>query len=151
MQKFSSVDEVLEFAIAEEQKAHDFYVELAGKVEKPWMKKALLDFAREELGHKEKLLGVREGKHLLPVQQKVLDLRLSDYLVAAEPHAGMSYQEALVVAMKKEKAAWKMYSDLAATTDDARLAGTLRALAIEEANHKLRFETEYDEFVLREA
>ncbi|NMC68974.1 MAG: ferritin family protein [Myxococcales bacterium] len=151
MQKFSSVDEVLEFAIAEEQKAHDFYVDLAGKVEKPWMKKALLDFAKEELGHKEKLLGVRQGKHLLPVQQKILDLRLSDYLVETEPHAGMSYQEALVVAMKKEKAAWKMYSDLAATTDDARLAATLRALAIEEANHKLRFETEYDEFVLREA
>ncbi len=151
MQKFSSVDEVLEFAIAEEQKAHDFYQTLSAKVDKPWMQKALQDFAREELGHKEKLLGVQQGKHLLPAQQKVLDLQLSDYLVETEPHAGMTYQEALVVAMKKEKAAWRMYSDLAAATSDPQLAASFRALAIEEANHKLRFETEYDQFVLREA
>lgn len=151
MKKLSSVDEILDFAVAEEQKAHDFYVDLAGKVEQPWMKKALLDFAREELGHKEKLLGVKQGKLLLSVQQKVLDLRLSDYLVEVEPHAGMTYQEALVVAMRKEKAAWKMYNDLAATASDPKLADTFRALAVEEANHKLRFETEYDDVVLREA
>ena len=74
MKKFGSVDEVLDYAIAEEQKAHDFYMELSGKVEKPWMKKALVDFAKEESGHKQKLLGVKQGKQLLPSAAQVLDL-----------------------------------------------------------------------------
>ena len=151
MKKFGSVDEVLDYAIAEEQKAHDFYLELSEKVEKPWMKKALQDFAKEEAGHKQKLLGVKQGKLLLPAATQVLDLKLAEYLVDVEPKPGMDYQDALIVAMKKEKAAWKMYMDLAATTKDPGLRGTFRALAIEEANHKLRFETEYDEYVLREA
>jgi rubrerythrin len=151
MKKFGSVDEVLDYAISEEQKAHDFYLELSEKVEKPWMKKALQDFAKEEAGHKQKLLGVKQGKQLLAAATQVLDLKLAEYLVDVEPKPGMDYQDALIVAMKKEKAAWKMYTDLAATTKDPGLQGTFRALAIEEANHKLRFETEYDEYVLREA
>jgi rubrerythrin len=39
---------------------------------------------------------------------------------------------------------------LAASTDDEELRNTLLALAHEEANHKLRFEVEYDEYVLVE-
>jgi rubrerythrin len=151
MNKFGSVDEVLDFAISEEEKAHDFYLDLAQKVDKPWMKKALEDFAKEEAGHKQKLLGVKQGKHLLPAQTKVLDLKLADYLVDIEPRPSITYQDALILAMKKEKAAWKLYMDLAAAATEPALAGTFKALAIEEANHKLRFETEYDEVVLREA
>ena len=52
--------------------------------------------------------------------------------------------------MKKEKAAFRLYSDLAAKTDDANRKETMLGLAQEEAKHKLRFEVEYDEFVLTE-
>lgn len=151
MKKFGSVDEVLDFAIGEEERAHDLYMDMAGRVEQPWMQEAFRDFAREELGHKQKLLGVKAGKALLPAQTKVLDLKLADYLVDVEFKPEMSYREALVFAMKKEKAAYKLYLALADSVSDAGLSGTFRALAIEEANHKLRFETEYDEVVLREA
>ena len=151
MKKFGSVNEALDFAISEEEKAHDFYLDLSKKVEKPWMKKALEDFAKEEAGHKQKLVAVKGGKQLLAAETKVLDLQLSDYLVAAEPKPGLTYQDALILAMKKEKAAWKLYMDLSASTADPALQNTFKALAIEEANHKLRFETEYDETMLREA
>ena len=151
MNKFGSVDEVLDFAMAEEQQAHDFYMNLSKQAEQPWMQKALQDFAKEEAGHKRKLLKVKQGQHLLPAAAKVVDLQLADYLVEAQPHPGMSYQDALILAMKKEKSAYKLYSDLAASTSDAALQKTFKALAQEEANHKLRFETEYDEFVLRDA
>ena len=150
MKKFGSIDEVLDFAISEEEKAHDFYMDLSQKVDKPWMKKALQDFAREEAGHKQKLLGVKSGKHLAPAETKVLDLRLAGYLVDVEPRPNLTYQDALILAMKKEKAAWKLYMDLAATTSDAALQNTFKSLAVEEANHKLRFETEYDEAILTE-
>jgi len=62
----------------------------------------------------------------------------------------MEYQDALIVAMKAEKAAFRLYSDIAGTTDNADLRGTFEALAQEEAKHKLRFEIEYDDRVLRE-
>ncbi|CAK0779854.1 hypothetical protein CCP3SC15_6990002 [Gammaproteobacteria bacterium] len=54
------------------------------------------------------------------------------------------------MAMKKEKAAFKLYTDLAASTDDVGVRNTLLALAQEEAKHKLRFEIEYDDQILVE-
>jgi hypothetical protein len=45
MGKFGSVNEVLDFAIGREVEAHEFYVELAGMVEKPQMVKVLSDLA----------------------------------------------------------------------------------------------------------
>ncbi len=150
MSNWKSVDEILDFAIKGEEEAAEFYTQMAGRVEKDWMKKAFLAFAKEELGHKAKLEGIKSGNKLFPSQKKVLDLKLGDYLVEAELTPEMDYQDALIVAMKKEKAAFKLYSDLAQSTEDEDLRNTLLALAHEEANHKLRFEVEYDEFVLRE-
>ncbi len=150
MSNWKSVDEILNFAIKGEEEAATFYTEMAGRVEKDWMKKAFLSFAKEELGHKAKLEAIKSGNKLFPSQKNVLDLKLGDYLVEAEITPEMDYQDALIVAMKKEKAAFKLYSDLARSTDDEDLRNTLLALAHEEANHKLRFEVEYDEFVLRE-
>jgi rubrerythrin len=62
-----------------------------------------------------------------------------------EPGPDIDYQEALILAMKKEKVAFKLYTDLSNATDDENLSALLRGLAQEEAKHKLYFETEYDE------
>lgn len=62
----------------------------------------------------------------------------------------MTYQEALILAMKKEKAAFKLYHTLAAKAPNEDIKSIFLALAQEEAKHKLRFEIEYDEFVLTE-
>lgn len=150
MSSLTNIDEILDFAIQSEEESHRFYTDLAEKVTKPWMKSALLEFAREELGHKAKVEAMKAGRLTLePSGEEVPDLKIGDYLVEMEPHADMEYQEALVVAMKKEKAAYRLYMDLA-----RRVTGEPRdlflRLAQEEAKHKLRFETEYDEHVLAE-
>jgi len=150
MSNWKTVDEILDFAIKGEEEAAAFYKDMAGRVDKDWMKKAFLSFAKEEEGHKAKLQAIKAGKKLFPAQKTVLDLKIGDYLVDAEIKPEMDYQDALIVAMKKEKAAFKLYSDLAQSTTDEDLRNTFLALAHEEANHKLRFEVEYDEFVLRE-
>ena len=59
----------------------------------------------------------------------------------------MDYQQALIVAMKQEKAAYKLYSDLAAKVTFEGLRNTFLMLAQEEAKHKLHFEVEYDELI----
>jgi rubrerythrin len=144
------VNEILDFAIVREQEAHDFYADLANKAKHPGMKDIFSQFAKEELGHKKKLEGVKAGKSLSSVQQKVMDLKIADYLVDVEPGESMNYQQALILAMKREKAAFRLYTDLAALVDDGNLKLTFMGLAQEEAKHKLRFEVEYDDEILRE-
>jgi len=148
--KLKSVDEILDFAVEKEQEAAEFYTDLAGRVEQSWMVKAFEDFAREEVKHKQKLLKIKEGKLLLPAADKVTDLKIADYLVDVIPSPEIDYQAALILAMKKEKASFRLYNDLAATTDDENLRATLLSLAQEEAKHKLRLEVEYDEHFLTE-
>jgi len=150
MEKWKSVDEILDFAIGNEEEAAAFYTGLASRMERPWMSKIFKGFAQEEMGHKRKLLEVKAGKLLIKSQDKVLDLKIGDYLVDAKVSDAMDYQDALIVAMKKEKKAFKMYTDLADAVDHEGLRNTFLALAQEEAKHKLRFEVEYDDYVMTE-
>lgn len=148
--EFKSVDEILDFAISNEEKAADFYRDIASKVDSQSMKDAMQEFVEEEKRHKEKLIEIKNGKQLNEVKGKVLDLKIGDYMVAQEPTPELTYQEALVLAMKQEKAAFQLYNHLAASTDNEALRNVLLSLAQEEAKHKLKFEIEYDENILRE-
>lgn len=150
MEKFGSINEILDFAIKEEEAAAAFYRKLAGKMDKAWMTEIFENFAAEEDGHKAKLLMVKQGQLLMPVKDKVLDLKIGDYLVDIDTEGDLDFQNALIVAMKKEKAAFRLYSDLAASADSADVRDTFSALAQEEAKHKLRFEIEYDDRFLSE-
>ena len=79
------------------------------------------------------------------------DLKIGDYLVDIDKSRDdLNYQDALIVAMKEEKAAFKLYTTLAGKTDDPEARAIFLMLAQEEAKHKLRFEIEYDENVLKE-
>jgi rubrerythrin len=151
MSTFSGVDEILDFAIDGEQAAVDLYVSLAAQAKTPVMRKAFEEYAQEERGHKAKLQEVKAGKRLIaPADKPVLDLKISDYTVDEELGADADYQSVLLFAMKKEKAAFKLYTDLAARTGDPAIRALLLGLAQEEAKHKLRFEIEYDEHILSE-
>ena len=150
MKNFETVDQALDFAISEEEGAVTFYNGLADRVTQPGMKDLLLSFAKEEEGHKAKLLEIKAGKRMLPAEGKVQDLKIGDYTVDVEATADVGYQDALIIAMKKEKAAYKMYVDLASSSPDASIEQMFMGLAREEANHKLRFEMEYDDEVMSE-
>ena len=151
MQEFASVNDVLDFAISEEERAVQFYKDLAAKMERPEMKKVFEGFAAEEEGHKKKLLSVKDGKIPLLTNDAVMDLKIAEYVVAVDAGSeSLDYQQALIVAMKKEKSAFKLYSDLADSTKEAEYRHLFLALAQEEAKHKLRFEVEYDDQFLTE-
>lgn len=145
---FKTTEQALDFAINEETQANKFYKDLASKMNNPTMKQVFLDFAQEEATHKQKLEDIKAGK-VAPADftQPVADLQIADYIIDVEPDANMSYQSALAVAMKKEKAAYSLYMKLAETAPDITLRNMFKSLACEEANHKLRFELEYDQMV----
>jgi len=150
MDKFSSITAILEFAMQQEQEAIDFYLSLAEKSKRPEIKQIFEEFAMEEVKHKARLKDIYESKIVDFEKGFVNDLKISDYTVKSKAHDNMSYEEALVLAMNKEKAAFKLYTHLAARTNHAELSDLFTSLAIEESKHKLRFEIEYDEFVLRD-
>jgi rubrerythrin len=150
MAKFDSVNSILDFAIQREEEAWKFYLDLAERMDRREMREVFESFAREEQRHKSKLESVKAGEIPAPSTVKVTSLDMTDYLSDVEPGPNMEYQDALIVAMKKEKAAFKLYNDLATAADDENLRGLFLGLAQEEAKHKLRFEIEYDEYVLRE-
>lgn len=150
MKEFSNIDDILEFAIVQEQKAIDFYSELAKGARSKEMKEVFLEFAGEEMKHKRRLTKIREEGVFTMPKEKVADLKISDYVVSAEPKPDMTYEEALVIAMKREKSAFKLYMNLSERAPSEDLKNVFLSLAMEESKHKLRFELEYDEFVLRE-
>ncbi|PLW99904.1 MAG: rubrerythrin [Marinilabiliales bacterium] len=150
MKEFNNVNDILDFAIDEEQKAMDFYRDLAKTAKSDDMREAFEGFAQEELGHKTKLIQVKETGIMEGSQEKVADLKIADFSVNVKATPDMTYQEALVLAMNKEKAAFKLYTTLSERVNDESLKELFLGLALEESKHKLRFELEYDEFVLRE-
>jgi len=149
---FGSLDEILDFAIEKEQEASQFYAEWAKKLTSPnldpdqlfLLRDMFEQFAQEELKHKEKLIRVQDGGPFQPSAKPVTDLKIVDYLVDIMPFPNMDYQEALIIAMKREKASLKLYSDLAEVAASGDLQALFTALAQEEAKHKLRLETEYE-------
>ena len=150
MNTFKTIEEVLDFAMQGEQDAVDLYTRLANVSENSEMHDIFMQFAKEEMGHKSKLLKIKEEGILESSLVSVTDMKISDYISDIEPQPDMDYRDALILAMSNEKAAFKLYTRLAQEAPFAELKNIFLNLAQEEAKHKLRFELEYDEFVLRD-
>ena len=141
--KFGSVNEVLDFAIAREVEAYDFYMKLAALAQRPQTVKVIRDLAVEERQHKIRLEAVKAGEIVLK-EEEVGNLDIAGYIEDVEPKPSMSYTELLVLAMKKENKSYRLYTDLASIAQNKQVKEIFLRLAQEEAEHKLRFEFEYD-------
>ncbi|MDZ7392020.1 MAG: ferritin family protein [candidate division KSB1 bacterium] len=143
-------EEAIRFAVEKEEEAAALY-ESAQKVTVTEVgKKTFAEFAAEERKHKKMLLELRlEGLKQRTVAT-VPNLKISDYLVDVEFRPDMSYQDMLILAMKREELSLRLYTDLQDRAGDEQLRNLFSLLAQEEARHKLRLETLYDEEILRE-
>lgn len=150
MKEFTNINDILDFAIAREQDAVDFYNRLAGNARNNDMRQIFEQFAREEMGHKARLTKFKEEGIISLPKEKVADLKIADYTVLDPERDDMTYEQALVLAMKREKAAFKLYLTLSEKVDKTEHKELFKQLAQEESRHKLRFELEYDEYALRE-
>jgi rubrerythrin len=148
--EFKSVEEVLDYAVKSEENAHSFYSSWSKKLEDKSLVSVFKDLAAEELKHKEFILGVKKGAALKPSETEITDLKISDYVMDVKASTDMDYQEALTLAMQREKEAFKLYTGLAGMSIDEDMKNTFKALAQEEAKHKLRLEIMYDEDIYKE-
>jgi len=151
MKVFNSINDILDFAIKEEIKAANLYADLSKKSKSKEMQKVFSQFSKEELGHKKKLESIKGGGEISVQETPVQDMQIADYLIDVDKSRDdLSYQEALIIAMKEEKAAFKLYHNLALRINHPETKKVFLMLAQEEAKHKLRFEIEYDDYVLKE-
>lgn len=148
MEEFKSIDDILDFAISSEQEAVDLYTGLAGSARDNAMREVFESFANEERGHKTRLTRIKEERSFNFSPESITDLKIGDYLVDKEACPGMSYKDVLILAMQKEKAAFKLYTGLAEKAPNDDLRDVFLSLAQDEAKHKLRFEIEYDDNIL---
>jgi len=103
MDKFESVDDILDFAIAREIEAIELYSDLLRKVEKPELRSAIKGFIKEELEHKEKL-ETEKAEGIVLKDEEVGNLDIAENVEGGEARSDMSYKDLLILAMKKEAA-----------------------------------------------
>lgn len=143
---FRSIDEILGFAIDKEKEAVTFYSELSKKELIADLAKTFKELAQEEAKHVKLLTNISKNRNVIDSYElkKVTDLKISDYLVEKEYSEGMPMQDILVLAMKREEMAVKLYTNLAMCSADDEFIKLFKLLAQEETKHKLTFETLYD-------
>ncbi len=140
--------EIVAFAIEKEQEAIDTYTAAAGAVKRANVRDMLLGLAKQEEGHKQKLMNIDFESLPETSVKEIPDLKISDYSDGVQIEADMDYQDLLTISMKREEAAHNLYTRLASISDEPDIRQLFEFLAQEEAKHKLALEKEYDEHIL---
>ncbi len=151
--KFDSLKAAIDFAIEREKEAARIYEE-AGEVESAAGSKEIFrELAREERKHREFLENIEKedvGKGVGEYKLKwISDMHRSDYLVDLRYEKGMAYRDILILAMKREEKSLKLYNDLLRSSTIAAHKKLFKILCQEEAKHKLRLETLYDDYMAK--
>jgi rubrerythrin len=149
--QFESLDEIVDFAIEKEQEAADFYRQLSEEENFSGSSDMFADFAREETKHRKlledfKTRGVTEAMQDYSLKW-ITDIKRSDYVADIDYHPGMGYNEILLLAMKREEKALRLYNDFLDQADSEEGQKLFKILCQEEAKHKLALETMYDDYM----
>lgn len=151
--RFKSLKEILKFAIEKEIEAARLYDEASSIEESASARETFQELAGEERKHRELLENIeKEGmeKSLSGYSMKwINNIRRSDYLVDLKYEKGMPYRDILILAMKREEKSLKLYNDLLKQTAVESHKKLFSLLSQEEAKHKLRLETIYDDYMAK--
>ena len=151
---FEDLEAIIDFAIEKEREAAEFYERISNDEEDfAGSKKMFQEFAAEEQKHEKilqdfKVKGI--SKSLEEYQLKwITDIKRSDYMVDLSYEKGMPYNEILLLAMKREEKALKLYNDFLEQADTDEGKKLFKVLCQEEAKHKLALETIYDDYMAK--
>ena len=149
MNNLRTINDVLNFAIESEQKAFNLYTKLANQSKNTEMQETFLKYASDAMRHKIRLDNIKKNKELSKNEGR-RELRCfhpNEYKVPNTYSRDINYDDALKLAMKREKAGYKLYNTLAKNAPNTELKNLFLSLAKDDANHKLHFEIEYENFV----
>ncbi len=149
---FESMEDILKFATEKEKEAVKFYTELSKEESYSGGKKTFQDFAKEEVKHVSLLENFSKDREKIGKYEFkwIPDLKRSDYMVDIIYEKGMTYNDILRFAMKREEKALKLYNELIEKTGTDEFVRLFKMLAQEEAKHKNILETLYDDFMAKQ-
>jgi rubrerythrin len=154
MEQFNSVEAVLKRAIQLEEEAMTLYSNAAQSVKDDAVRQRLEEMAAQERGHKAKLEDVLSGNVRWAIRRSkaepVTDLRLSDHLVGGSLDPNADYQDVLLFAARREKAAHDFYKAMGEMIEDKLTQNLFEMLAQEELRHKYVLEKTYEEVVYKD-
>lgn len=149
--EFKSLDDIIDFAIAKEREAADFYREVSERENLDDKKQMFLDFAAEEEKHAALLQALKIGEDQVELGDYswkwIIDIKRSNYVAEVDYHPNMSYREILTLAAKREEKALAFYNDCLSGTDKEAAKNVFKMLCQEEAKHKLALEGMLDDFM----
>ncbi len=148
--KLLTLKDAVDFAIQREEEAMDNYGKMIQLGKTPGLKKLLQELQEEEKNHKKLLQGLDEDKIQSYEPSQVIDLKVSDYLEEGVIEEDMDFQDALIIAAKKEKSSIELYLELSKKAETEELKKLFDYLVEQEKNHKLKLENEYEKHVLEE-
>mgnify|MGYP001484251402 CR=1 FL=1 len=135
---------ILNDAIQGEIEAQQFYRTVADKVTDGHLRAMFQGFADEELKHRRILEGFKEKPDMAIHFARVPDFHLSESMAAsASLSMEMKPADAIALAMKKEEAAMRHYTQLADACGDAAQQKVFRELAAMERGHKAKMENAF--------
>jgi rubrerythrin len=139
---------IIDFAIEKEKEAVAFYNDLAAKVKTKALAEELRKIASMEKGHRERLERMDVATAAKTIPRQVMDLHITEYVVAKRPSPDMSWPDIVNIAMHRELASINLYTDLAKLVTDPLAKQLFQTLAAEEQGHKFFFEKMWDDEVL---
>ncbi len=136
-------DDILDRAIKGEIEAAQFYAEVAEKSENDYIKELFLSFSQEEKRHREILEGFRNDPSVAISFEKVPDFHIAETVEEPSLSIDMTPVDAIALAMKKEEAAMRQYTELAELSNNADRKKLFYELAAMEREHKNKMETAF--------
>jgi rubrerythrin len=146
--ELSTFEEAISFAKQKEDGSIHYYESASQVAKNPASKVMFREMADEERKHFQMLDGLKEEDIKSFPVEKVPDLKISQYTKDVPFSPDLDYQQILIVAMKKEEEAHKLYSDMSNMSSDPKLSKLFQVLAQEEAKHKYKLESEYEDNIL---
>jgi rubrerythrin len=146
----NSINEILDFAIQNEEESYSFYMRMSERANDKVMTEVFLEFAAEEKNHKDRLIIIKENRYFEDIEKITDDLYQEESVTYEDlnPAITLSYRQALTIAIQKEQASYRLYKMLANIAPNNYAKSLFISLAEEEAKHKNRFQQEYDNFIV---
>lgn len=147
--QFESFEEIMTYAVEKEKEAAMFYEDISKHEKSSGAKEVFESFSKEERKHQALLENFSKENLEHYKVEKIPDLKRSDYLIDLQYEPGMPYADILRLAMKREEKSLKFYSDFGEQANKDDHKKLFRMLAQEEAKHKLKLETMYDDYLAK--
>ena len=146
------IKEIIDFALERERESQEIYLDYARKTERIGFRQLLLSMADMEKEHENKLKELKEEKGQSPLFDgtQSIEARLTDFMVQEEFSPDMDYGNFLLLIIKREEKAEKLYEELKSIAADTEVKELFSWLAEEERKHKAWVQDRYDLEVLKD-